>query len=1101
MKEREVFKMDKNYFRSINIVYDASYPERISHYRPTSKTATLFSSLYGSSTDRSFFVVAPYGSGKSLAATFLLQIIENNEKAKYYLDGSLRRLSKYNCEISNKFYDRIENDKKGLVIALNGSYDNILTAFIDAIYSSAKRIALDPSALEEFISYDKEFVTKKQIIRILKKIDQNALTFGIDRVVILWDEFGRFLENTVNEAKSENLEFIQELAEFIPRTEIPMTLGLFLHQSVMNYASNVPQSVRNEWKKVEGRFKTLQFVDDNKEMYFLISEVVHDIIGKTHKNKYLAYIDKISSLNMFKDLSTIELHHLIDKAYPLDPFALQLLPKISMRVAQNERTLFTFINTLNFETHVSVDKLFDYYSDAMLADKSIGGTYKQFIETKSAISKVASDPLSVKVLKIACLLGLGSNGERAHVSLDQLAFAVSLNNVSEVKKTIKKLMNNKLLLYRKLHDDISVWHGADLDLNGKLLEVKKQITVNFDLLNFLTEQVHAPNWKPLEHNSKYHVQRYFTGEYLSLEGLKNLIKTNFEDSVLKNNDGKIFYCLPQTNSQYLEAKNLAEKNNFGTRIIIALPDKPYNLFKTALDVAALQEMQEDKALIGEDPLILPELMQLSDDSRTYLQTLIDRIIFPRPDGTLWFSEGEKKVFNNKAALRHWLSEKLDKTYIYTPIIKNELIVRKKPTGVMVNARKKLIFAILDQTGLENLGISGNKPDMSMFRTILLHTRLYRQNGNGKWRWAAPEELTDDGLKNVWKKFEGFFTNGKDQKKSFEVLFNTIKDVPFGVREGIIPIFLAAAFRAFPNAIFVTRKNQYLTDILPSDIESICRYPGEYDINIVNLDNNRKEYLIKLINTFSNKNNDYSLENDFVRGAFDAIEQWKSELPSYALFTKRVSKKAQKFQKAIISITNPVDVFFNKLPDIISTNYIDHDSFFNSLAKIKQELENVNKMYSEYIQREMLNALQIISDVNLNASLQEIVKSWVNALPKGISQKLTDRVSKGFINTTKMNYEGDYGFLNAVSTVILDKPISSWVDSDITNFDTKIHSTINSIEEVSLTIEGDKEDREYINSIAKISSLRIESMYGNLVRKCGEKRAKEILKDFTKNKGI
>ena len=34
------------------------------------------------------------------------------------------------------------------------------------------------------------------------------------------------------------------------------------------------QSVRSEWTKIEGRFKTLQYVDDSKEIYRLIAEVV-----------------------------------------------------------------------------------------------------------------------------------------------------------------------------------------------------------------------------------------------------------------------------------------------------------------------------------------------------------------------------------------------------------------------------------------------------------------------------------------------------------------------------------------------------------------------------------------------------------------------------------------------------------------------------------------------------------------------------------------------------------------------------------------------------------------------------------------------------------
>ena len=65
------------------------------------------------------------------------------------------------------------------------------------------------------------------------------------------------------------------LAEFVSRTRgVPATMGLFLHQSLLQYAGNMTQSVRSEWTKIEGRFRTLQYVDESKEIYRLISEVV-----------------------------------------------------------------------------------------------------------------------------------------------------------------------------------------------------------------------------------------------------------------------------------------------------------------------------------------------------------------------------------------------------------------------------------------------------------------------------------------------------------------------------------------------------------------------------------------------------------------------------------------------------------------------------------------------------------------------------------------------------------------------------------------------------------------------------------------------------------
>ena len=67
--------------RSINVAFDASYPERVAHFGPTSKSVRYCRHCLVSLPQRAFLITAPYGSGKSLVAAYALQVIENNELA------------------------------------------------------------------------------------------------------------------------------------------------------------------------------------------------------------------------------------------------------------------------------------------------------------------------------------------------------------------------------------------------------------------------------------------------------------------------------------------------------------------------------------------------------------------------------------------------------------------------------------------------------------------------------------------------------------------------------------------------------------------------------------------------------------------------------------------------------------------------------------------------------------------------------------------------------------------------------------------------------------------------------------------------------------
>src|SRR6266699_495790 len=85
---------------------------------------------------------------------------------------------------------------------------------------------------------------------------------------------------------------------------------------------------------------------------------------------------------------------------------------------------------------VGPDVLYDYFSPDMRADTTVGGTYRQWLETQSALSKVGDDDRALKVLKTACLLGLGTHGERTRMRRELLSFAIHAYNTANGEDVI-----------------------------------------------------------------------------------------------------------------------------------------------------------------------------------------------------------------------------------------------------------------------------------------------------------------------------------------------------------------------------------------------------------------------------------------------------------------------------------------------------------------------------------------------------------------------------------------------------------------------------------------------------------------------------------------
>ena len=459
-----------DFLRSINIDFDADEPERIAHYYPTEKSTGLLRKILSLDHERSLLVAAPYGSGKSMIATYALHSVENRKEARDYLKNINERLERIDRSLHGWQSERIQKwSRQGLVIAINGFSEDVCRQLLSAACLSFERIGKETSTdpLHKLLRTD-----SIGLLDCLDTLKQCVVSAKLDRVLILWDEFGRHLETLVAEGKSAELNNLQTLSEFSARQKsIPWSLSLFLHQGFLNYASSLPNSLRREWKKIEGRFLSVDYVEDSREIYRLIGEIVSAQRGASIKMAKSNLVDKAKELigvGRFEGFKPKQLAELLQRTFPLSPTVVELLPRISARVSQNERTLFNFLFDLDYKARsIGAGVLFDYFSDQMQADVDVGGTHRQWLETQSALSKVSGDKELELVLKTTCLLGLGLSGERNRATKSQVAIAVAgWGDVATAEDLLAELINRKLLLHRKHSDEVSVWHGTDLDLRG-----------------------------------------------------------------------------------------------------------------------------------------------------------------------------------------------------------------------------------------------------------------------------------------------------------------------------------------------------------------------------------------------------------------------------------------------------------------------------------------------------------------------------------------------------------------------------------------------------------------------------------------------------------
>jgi len=1089
---------EERFLRSINVTLDAGDAGRIAHFFPTAKSVGLIEQLLGHTEGREFLVTAPYGSGKSLASTFALQLIENRAKGRCILTDIAKRMSGVNKESSQTALQRIEKGEQGLGLALEGAVESLPLALAKAAIASLTRLGKRPATYA--VAEISEDSSLEDAMIALKDSAEKA---SVDRIVIYWDEFGRHLEYLVAEGLTGNLHDLQTLAERVSRQKkIPMILSLFLHQGFMAYGNKLPSGAQREWKKIEGRFQTIDYIEDSKEIYRLLGEIVssrNPVPQCPSKSKIQSAAKTLKALGMWTDFPIKELSEILTKAWPLNPATLALLPKIAARVSQNERTLFTFLFTLDLDKEITPSELYDFFSDQMRTDSEAGGTFRQWLETESALSK-AQTIAEEEALKTCCLMSLGSSGQRHRANFDQVVSAyASYGSLADAETTVKSLVDRKLLLHRKHSDEVSIWHGADMDLRTKLEDEKQRLSATFNLNEFLERECLPPCWRPREHNDRFGIRRYFESVYFRAQDFLdhlNIIRPEVLQLDLQT-DGRICYLLAETADEITQARNaISSLSQFedaeNKRVVFAIPSEPLQIRDAATEVAALLSMERDSALIEADPLVLPEIKQMLDDARLHLKKLVDKLVVPSSNSNEWIYCGLEFEIESPRQLEIFLSAITDTNYPDTPVIQNELIVKKKPTPTMVNSRKKALLALLERTGKEGLGITGNFPDAAIFRTVLLNTGLYAPSGNG-WGFTKPSAIHDPGLAKVWGLMQDFFRDPCPEGRSPQELFDTLQAPPYGVRAGVLPVLFAAGLKAFAISTSLMKDGEYIADVLPSVIEELCKQPDRFSVKVLALDPDTVSYLEDLRHLFCQQKY-VGDESDLLRKTFEALHAWLRQLPEAARETRQLSKPAKDLRNAFLRSSDPVFLLLTRIPQIFTG--ASGSQLQKELAEAKNEIESVTDKYRDTAAKFLRRALQVPDSDKRTTS--EAARDWAKSFSRFITKNHPDH---SILMRMQFDYDSDAQLIDSLSDLSKLSPcsVSRWGDGDVDKFSASLAEGIRSVEDFAFgkDLSSLRSDKAESKGMIELIQSRIEEALHKLEDVGGEELASEFMETLTK----
>ena len=1104
--------VNSHYTRSINLTRDADSTAVMESYIPTSRALKTLEQISGAllqeEAPRAWSLIGPYGSGKSSFAVFLSHLL-NNEKSPVS-KAAYQVLAKSSNKLSSEYESLVKDNSGYCIILLTGSPDSLSKSFVSALSRSANSIwETRKGKKPEIVKILSHYATQEEAPKVSKILDaiqdlQNALDrIGYKGILIAIDELGKFLEYEARHYGANDIFLLQSLAELaFAKHSVKLALVVMLHQSIEQYARGLGETLKAEWSKVQGRFESIPFLDTSEQTLRIVAAAINKELTKKEEKLVTEKISKqvgilIENNALPSTLDQVSAEELFYNCYPLHPLSALLLPILCQKVAQNERTLFSYLGSK--EAHGFVDSLskcensgdqikpweiYEYFIRNQPITTSDHFTHRRWAEVVTAVERLGDAEFeSIQTLKTIGLLNIigGQGGLKASSSL----LKICSSSQKSFNKSIKDLQTNSIIQFRKFNSEYRVWQGSDFDIETRAEEARDKLG-NFSLAEKLNERHEILPIVARKYSIENGTLRYFEPIFSSREEYKKLKPRSRQPRVIfylaESDDDKQFFSN--------EALNYFESDD-----IFVLCPNGEQIREVLADVLALEQVASTSQELTSDPVAQREYKDRYENSLEHELSLISAIM-DSPDLNQWYWRHKEIKVPNKRHLQQVLSEILEKIYFSAPVIKNELINRNKTSSQANAARNKLIAALLSNLDKEDLGIAKFPAEKSIYRSLFKATGLHCKTKSGKWALTKASELDKNNkFYPVWKRIERFLIDTKSGAKSLIELNEELYSAPFGIKEGVLPLLYISAILTYQEKLAVTEDNTYVPYLTQDHLDRFLKRPDAFKIQYVDLGGVNGQ-LIQEYSSVWKKGN----KPDTILKIAREIAKLIDGLP---LYTQQTKLALSQHARAIISVfklsKSPVKLLLEDIPRVLEIDASEGDAS-GLHDKLRAALINMQNCFGD-MKKEMLSQIALSFDIPKD-SLLSVVRKSVSISCTGLEHYTIDENGqKGFVLRVQRSKMDDDSWFDNLLMFLVSKPAQKWTDSDRVSAEYKLGTLISNIREleklrtsyegVSANTSGDT-DVYMLNNI-KVNSKTTNNRTSEVI--VVDQKLKESIKDY------
>ena len=1046
-KISDLFQIRSRFLRSANLERDFEDPACLSGYVMTDFTrsclAHVANGLKPCSGQRAWRITGDYGNGKSSFALLLAHWFAGRTRA---FPQEIRKV--VGGVTQPRFVPVLVTCSRQ---ALGTSILNSLYQTLTQIYRGRAKINL-VREVQRLLETNQE-PTEDQIFKLVLKVHSRIIEDSKGKgLLLILDELGKFLEFAALHPQRQDVFLLQRLAEAASRSgDQPLFVVSLLHQGFNAYSDMLSQSAQREWEKIAGRFEEIVFSQPIDQVANVVASALNvrtRVIPKTESLELRQAMSQTMALGWFGSGSTKSLSNVLPRLYPLHPTVLPILIRTFRRFGQNERSLFSFLlsnepfglqafseQNLRAGNLYRLHNFYDYVRTNFGHRLAVQSYRSHWNLIDSVVESFATeDELQVKILKTVGILNLINDGD---LLPNEESVVVALSRVRETEKRVRNTLGRLHREKRALYDrgrsrGLCLWPHTSVDLEKAYEDARRAVDTPQHVAGLIKDFLDSRPIVARRHYIETGNLRHFDIRYCSVDELSDM-----SEQRLTHADGFIIVPLCETPTEHQTALAFAKKSlcKQCSHWLVAVPRPLNHLVSLVQEVQRWEWVSTNTLELNADKFAREEVSRQNAAARLQLEKRIQSYIgFKQFTGQMsleWFHEGSQLNIQNSRDLLSKLSGIFDKVYNRAPRIHNELVNRRNLSSAAAAARMRLIERMFTDVGTEFLGMIPEKkpPEMSMYLSVLKDTGLHRE-GECSWRISEPHSKTDKKchVLPTLRRIREIVLKEPDSRVNVATLFAELRKPPYGVRNGLIPLLLAAFAITHEKDVAFYKDGTFLRELNGEAMLLLTKAPERFDIQHCKIEGVRAELFQRLLTVLDIK---VPARREFE--LLDVVKQlcvFVAQLPTYVLKTKRLSGTTLAVRDTILNAREPVRLVFTELPKACGFEPIRAEvptkeavpAFVKTLKVALDDLKATFPELQERLRKELRTAF------NLPGTFQQF-RTALSSRSKQMLIAVTEPKLRAFCLRLVDDSLPESDWLESIASHLVLKPPSKWHDME------------------------------------------------------------------------